>query len=1004
MREAVQTAGCGSLNMFVPGGYHVQLEYRRIRMFIERLGLTGKLQITWGQLVLVAAATMMCILVAPARSQIAAPTDQQMEVFKTLPKDQQDAILQGALGKSGSGVTKPKDSRTSNPQTVQPPLNQQRDASGRLIDEKTRDGHQLRIPGEDPELRPNDSVLVELSLKSEGRKRVERSYDVRVPDANATDVLPQLQNKTPEKKLTDEEQKKRDEVRQRIQKGNPYRLNRFGVIEIPGLQAIPLAGLTADEATERLSADPELSDFDVKVSLLRLRAFGDDALKPFGYDLFEGVPSTFAPVTDIPVPGEYVVGPGDTLEVQLYGNNQATYSLPVSRDGNVSFPKIGPIQVGGMSFSSAQARIDSRVRRELIGTHVKVAMGDLRTIRVFVLGEAERPGSYIVSGLSTMTNALFVSGGVKKIGSLRRVQLKRDGRLVSELDLYQLLLHGDTSGDRRLMPGDVIFIPPVGATVSVNGEVRRPAIYEILKERFVGDVLKLAGGLTPEADSTFVHLERITPGRQRVIRDVDLAGTDGTGMQIADGDKIHVQTIRPTLEDSVTLSGHVFRPGKWQYRPGLRLSDVLGSLDELRSNADRHYIMIRRQLPPDEKLQVVSADLDKALASRSSADDIPLKPRDQIYVFDLTNNRERVVEPLLKELEVQATLDTPAQIVSVGGRVKAPGRYALEPGMRVSDLIRAGGSLEDAAYGGDAELTRYDVKSGGSRQTELLKIDLAAIRRGDTAANFTLRPYDFLIIKETPEWEDQSRIELTGEVRFPGKYPVQRGETLRSVLMRAGGLTDLSFSEGAVFTRETLKKREKEQIESLSDRFQSDLTSLSLEALSNTNGSANAAQALAVGQSLIDQLRNSKPVGRLVINIDQVLSGPPGGQGDVLLKDGDKLFVPKKTQEVTVLGEVQSPTSHVVVPGLSRDDYIAKSGGLTQRADRKRIYVVRANGSVLSNERRGWFRRGTTRDMEPGDTIVVPMDAERIRPLPLWTAVTTIIYNLAVAVAAISRF
>ncbi len=225
-------------------------------------------------------------------------------------------------------------------------------------------------------------------------------------------------------------------------------------------------------------------------------------------------------------------------------------------------------------------------------------MGDLRSIRVFVLGEAEKPGSYTVSGLSTMTNALFVSGGVKKIGSLRNIELKRDGRLVSVLDLYDLLLHGDTSGDRKLLPGDVIFIPPIGNTVAVGGSVRRPAIYETKGEKTVAQAIALAGGLLPDADPKLVQMERIMPDRLRQMLNVDLTQPRSAATGLVNGDKVLVQQIRPTLENSVTLSGYVFRPGKFEYRAGLRLTDILGNFDELRPDADAHYIMIRRVVPP----------------------------------------------------------------------------------------------------------------------------------------------------------------------------------------------------------------------------------------------------------------------------------------------------------------------------------------------------------------------------------------------------------------------
>jgi protein involved in polysaccharide export with SLBB domain len=420
--------------------------------------------------------------------------------------------------------------------------------------------------------------------------------------------------------------------------------------------------------------------------------------------------------------------------------------------------------------------------------------------------------------------------------------------------------------------------------------------------------------------------------------------------------------------------------------------------------------MIRREIPPEEKVEVISANLERALAARGSAADPELRPRDTITVFDLSASRERIVQPVIRDLELQASPDHPAQIVSIDGQVKAPGRYPLEPSMHVSDLIRAGGSLDDSAFNGEAELTRYEVKDGGARQTLLIPIDLAAIRRGDVAANLSLQPYDVLVIKVVPQWDIPGTIELAGEVRFPGKYPIHRGETLSSVLHRAGGFTDLAFEEGAVYIREELKKREKEQLDMLTNRLQSDLAALSLEAVASSaattsangaNAAAGATQGLAVGQQLIAQLRETKPVGRLVINLDVVMKGRVGGSEDVIIRDGDKLLVPKKSQEITILGEVQSPTSHVYQAGLTRDDYIAKSGGVTQKADRKRIYIVRANGDVVTGERTGWFRRSQAIVMRPGDTIVVPLDTERIRALPLWQAVTTIIYNLAVALLAV---
>jgi polysaccharide biosynthesis/export protein len=969
------------------------------------------------------------------------PISEQLQALKeTLSPDQQQSTLQGVLGRTGDGTTKTSDSNLKIPESV-----------GSKPDEleynrrrgKTRDGHYLRQAEEDPELRADDSVLIEMTAVEDMCTRlgtaganstngsasapaINSPSDVQSAlsslggnlgsgaagaNANEAAVVGNLFDSTRCSALQgvtkpEVEMSQAAELRKHILSGNPYVINRFGVLELPGLPAIPIAGLTASEATRRLAADPELSPWFVRVVLLRLLPTGQQALKPFGYDLFEGVPSTFAPVSDIQVPSDYIVGPGDKFRVQLYGNEPSKYELVVERDGRINFPRLGPIFVSGMTFDVARETIEDHVARQLIGTHVSVTMGDLRSIRVFVLGEAQKPGSYTVSGLSTMTNALFSSGGVKKIGSLRNIDLKRNGKLIATLDLYDLLLHGDTSGDRQLMPGDVIFIPPIGNTVSVDGAVRRPAIYELKHESTAEQVVALAGGLLPDADAKLGQLERILPSSLREMRNVDLTTPEGGRTKIDDGDKLKVPEIRPTLENSVTLSGYVYRPGEFQYQKGLRLSSILGSFDELKPEADLHYIMIRRQVPPEERVEVVSADLVRALAARGSPADPELRPRDQVFVFNLSADRGRLLEPIIRDLELQATPDKPEQVVSVNGRVKAPGRYPLEPTMHVSDLIRAGGSLEDAAYRGEAELTRYAVVDGDARQTELLAVDLAAIRRGDRAADLTLKPYDVLLIKPIPLWVEPGFIEVIGEVRFPGKYPIHQGETLHSALLRAGGFTEAAFPEGAVFVREELRKREKEQLDLLANRMQSDLAALSLEAIASSTvggsgGGASASQSLVVGQQLLGQLRDAKPVGRLVVDISAVQRDKVGGPEDVVLKDGDKLVIPKKTPEITILGEVQSPTSHVYQAGLTRDEYIAKSGGVTQKADRKRIYVVRANGDVVSGGRAGWFRRTQDIEMRPGDTIVVPLDTERVNALPMWQAITTIIYNLAVALLAV---
>ena len=339
--------------------------------------------------------------------------------------------------------------------------------------------------------------------------------------------------------------------------------------------------------------------------------------------------------------------------------------------------------------------------------------------------------------------------------------------------------------------------------------------------------------------------------------------------------------------------------------------------------------------------------------------------------------------------------------------------------MRVRDLIRAGGGLSDAAYGASAELARYKVINGEMRQTELAQVDLAAVLRGDPAADMRLEPFDRLTIKEVQAWSDQGTITLRGEVKFPGKYSIKQGETLKSVLLRASGLTQYAFPEGSVFTRQELRDREQRQLDLLADRMEKDIAFAALQGVAlNASGAAGAAgaaaaaaaggvggvggvgSALSAGHSLLTQLRESRAIGRLVINLPRLLRSPIGSASDVIVRDGDELLVPKFQQEVTVIGEVQTVTSHLYRPGLSRDDYVALSGGPTVRADKSRIYIVHADGSVVANEGARWFRSSNVQ-MDPGDTVVVPLNAEHIPALPLWQAVTQVLYNIAIATAAV---
>ncbi len=830
-------------------------------------------------------------------------------------------------------------------------------------------------------------------------------------------------------------------------------------------------------------------------------------LKQFGYDLFAGSPSTFAPATDIPVPYDYVIGPGDTINIQLFGKENTEYNLVVTREGVLQFPGIGPIPVAGQRFEELKNNLNMRISRQMIGVQASITMGRLRSIRIFVLGDAYRPGSYTVSSLSTMTNALFVSGGIKPIGSLRNIELKRSGKLITRLDLYDLLLTGNTSGDVRLQPGDVIFIPPIGSTVGIAGEVRRPAIYELREEKTVDEVLKFAGGLLPTAYPQVSQLERINELHERELIDLNLTDPSSRNTILRDGDILRVYSVLEKMDNVVLLSGRVYRPGGYQWNQGMRLTDIIPSMDKLLPESDLDYVLIKRQMLPDRRISVLSArlrialqdpdspenvalrprdevivfgmaedrsktiasvilqlrqqagfsnpepvvtiqgnirypgtyplednmrlsdlvragldilpesDLDyalvvreydngarivpfsvslgKALNNPGGKADILLAPRDKVYVFSLVDDRQKLIQPELERLRLQARQTEPARLVNIQGFVKAPGQYPFEDGIRVSRLVQAGGGLEESAYRLEAELTRYNIDKEETRLTEHVAVDLERALAGDAEADLKLMPHDTLHIKKLPLWSEQQLVEIQGEVRFPGVYLLSRGETLRSLINRAGGFTELAFLDGAVFMREKLRQKEQKQIDALAEGLESDLAAVSLEKTQTGPSKKGGEDSYNIMRSLASQLRATKAVGRLVIDLKGIVEGD--GE-DIVLAGGDKLVVPVRSQEVTVIGEVHFPTSHLYNKNFTRDDYINMSGGITYKAKEKHIYIVRANGTVIAGNSSGWFK--TVQKINPGDTIVVPLNAERIRPLTLVTNISQIIYQLGLAMAS----
>jgi protein involved in polysaccharide export with SLBB domain len=730
-----------------------------------------------------------------------------------------------------------------------------------------------------------------------------------------------------------------------------------------------------------------------RVAAERRQTIGGNGLKPFGYELFAGEPTTFEPASHIPISPDYLLGPGDVLEVLLFGGDNKSYSLAIGRNGTIDFPALGPIAVAGISFADAKQLLHQRIAEQILGVEVSISLGELRSIQVFILGEAYKPGSYTVSSLSTITNALFVSGGLNDIASLRNIRLKRAGKIIAELDLYDLLLHGDTSDDIRLQSGDVIHIPSVNITASVAGEVRRPAIYELKKQTNVKQLLELAGGLLPGAYASGAVIDRFGDSGFKTVVDIDLKSAHDLSTPIENGDLLTVTPVTEHKELVVSLAGHVHHPGEFLWRPDLRVSDIVKNVQQLKPGADLDFALIRREQPPVGLLTAIFVDLGSALAQPNSAADLVLFPRDQLQIFSYDQPREMLVAPLVEALKAQSRSGAMARVVSVSGRVKSPGEYPLTDNMTLTQLVAAAGGLTEDAYLQRVELSRYDFADAEQASSSHRSVNLAKAYE-NPELNLSLEPYDKLSNHTIPEFRETLQITLQGEVQFPGVYTFSRGETLSSVIRRAGGLTQLAHSKAAVFMRESLRTQEQERLEELKGRLQADIAAASVERINEGKSSE-----LSDAKTLLDELTASEAVGRLVINLAAVLDG---GNDDVKLKDGDVLVVPEYRQEVAVLGEVQQPTAHLFRAGFDIHDYINLSGGTNSRADHKRTYLVKADGSVIIPKRSGWLSRKHIA-VEPGDTVVVPLDIDRKDNMVVWTEASQIIYQLALGAAAVSN-
>jgi polysaccharide export outer membrane protein len=510
-----------------------------------------------------------------------------------------------------------------------------------------------------------------------------------------------------------------------------------------------------------------------------------DNLVQFGYNFFAANVSTFAPVGNIPVGNDYVIGPGDEIDILLWGRVNTVLNPVVDRQGMIQLTELGPIQVAGLTFGEAKKLIESKAKK-MTGTQVDVTMGQLRTITVTVAGDVTQPGSYQISALARVSNALVAAGGVSKFGSLRRVEVRNGNQLVDVIDLYDILLHGNNSADRRLEDGDVIFVPVIGSVVAVAGEVNRPAIYELKKDHSetLGEVLKLAGGVTGFGFGDHVQVERVQEHRRMIALDVSLKRLTNQNFTIRDGDVVKIYPVLPGRVNSVVLSGNVRRPGEYQWYKGMRVSDLIKKGEGILPNTYFKYALIRRLTGPEKTVHFLQVDLADALSNpRVGRGDTLLNPKDEVDIYNLDDIR-----------------DLPS--VAVNGEVRLPGRFVLSPDMKVSDLVYMAGGLRDDAYQDRVVLVRSDVNASGKAVRRYLDVNLRAILKGQYNLDIALQANDELFVRTILDWQRPPEfVEISGEVRIPGIYDYYPGMRVSDLVANAGGTLDDAYLKKAELAR-----------------------------------------------------------------------------------------------------------------------------------------------------------------------------------------------------------
>jgi protein involved in polysaccharide export with SLBB domain len=719
-------------------------------------------------------------------------------------------------------------------------------------------------------------------------------------------------------------------------------------------------------------------------------------LERFGAALFRNSAAVADKSTlSVPVGPDYILGPGDELVIDYWGASSQHIQRSVDREGRISIPEAGSTVVAGRTLGEVQQTIQKMLSHQLRGISVDVTLGKLRTVRVYVVGDVKNPAAYDISSLSTALSALIAAGGPTDTGSYRTVKHYRGKALVEEVDLYDLMLKGVSSAEVHLESGDSILVPPIGPQITVAGKVRRPAIYELRKEQTLDQVLDLAGGVPVTGELSRIRVERIQAHERKEMMSVNVSG--GAGIQAADdafkrfriqdGDIVTVLPILPYSNRAVYLEGHVFRPGKFSFKDGYKVTDLVSSYDDLLPEpADRAEIV--RLHPPDFTPVVIPFNLRDVLSKKVEAPS--LEPFDTVRIF--------------------GRYETDGPKVSIFGEVMRPGEYPLSEKMTAADLLRMSGGFKRSAYQQEADLTSYSVIDGDHVDLDHRDIPIGRALAGEADTDVLLKPGDVLTIRQIGGWNDiGGAVSVSGEVMHPGRYGIQRGEHLSSILKRAGGFSNEAYPYAAILDRAQVREAAAKSREEMVTQIQAQNigapggTGSSSSSSSSRNNNAVAQERER--QQLLAKLKQLQPNGRMLIHVSSQIEKWQGTQADVEVRAGDTLYIPKRPTFVMVAGQVYNPIAITFSSGKHAGWYLKQAGGPTTLANKKEIFVVRANGTVVGRGSGEWWSGnvlGTT--LQAGDTIFVPEKGAGTGIFKNLNQTISLLSGAAVAVSVIRTF